>query len=239
MSPPSALSRFASFFLEALFPRSCYGCNKTDTYLCRACRASIALPQPLCPHCGTRLPFGLLSPPCRRATRLDRLFCCGAYKTEPMRAIIGDFKYNQAYALATPLASFMAQWLAKNGYAPMFARDDILLLPVPSHPKRMRQRGFNPAQRLAAALASELSLPLDSATLKKRRNNPQQMSLQREKRATNVEGAFSLPHPEAARGKVVVLVDDVLTTGATLRECAKAVRAARPKEVWALVLAKD
>lgn len=241
MRPAQYVNRLFTFCVEAVFPASCYGCGAADTYLCAECAGSVcAMAQPQCPHCGTRLPFGKLADACRAALRFSRFFCCADYHNGRVREMIHDFKYNRAFALAPALANSMSAWLARGGYAPLFTEYNVLVVPVPSHAKRERERGFHPAARLAEAFAQQTNLEYAADALIKTRNNQAQVETKNAaERRENVKGVFALSKPELVRGRTVLLVDDVCTTGATLTECARAVRTGKPKAIWALAMAKD
>jgi len=241
MRPAQYVHRLFTFCVGAVFPASCYGCGAADTYLCAECAGNVgALPQPQCPHCGTRLPFGQLPNACRATLRLSRFFCCSDYHNARVREMIHDFKYSRAFALAPALANSMHAWLTNDGYAPLFAEHTVLVVPVPSHPKRERERGFHPAAVLAREFAHQMNLAYVPDVLLKTRNNQQQVETKNAaERRENVKGVFALNKPELVRGRTVLIVDDVCTTGATLTECAKAIRTGNPKAIWALALAKD
>ncbi|MEX0916534.1 MAG: phosphoribosyltransferase family protein [Candidatus Spechtbacterales bacterium] len=241
MHAPEIIHRLFTFCVEAVFPASCYGCGGADTYLCDECSGIVgALPQPQCPHCGTRLPFGELPNACRAALRISRFFCCADYHNLILQKIIRDYKYGRAFALAPALSDYMRAWLANNAYANILAEANVLIVPVPSHPKRERERGFHPAGVLAESFARHMNLEYSAHALSKTRNNPPQVETKNaDERRENVKGVFTLANPELIHRRTILLVDDVCTTGATLTECAKAIRTGNPKAIWALTLAKD
>jgi ComF family protein len=113
------------------------------------------------------------------------------------------------------------------------------ILPVPLHPKRQAERGYNQSALLARRLGRVVALPVREDVLRRVRSTPPQVGLDRAKRRENVAGAFACPpdHP-ALVGKTLLLVDDVCTVGATLAACAEALRAAGAREVWALTVAR-
>lgn len=233
--------RVASFCIEAIFPASCYGCGAADSYLCERCLGIVgALPEPRCPHCATRLPFGELPNACRAAIHASRFFCCADYHTPSIRNAIHDFKYAGAFALAPDLARYIRAWIFRRGYAELFADPTILVVPVPSHPKRQRERGFHPAAKLAESFAQQMNLAYCGDALMKTKNNPPQVETKSaDQRRENVKGVFILHKPQLVRGRTVLIVDDVCTTGATITECARAIRDGKPKKIWALTVAKD
>jgi len=108
---------------------------------------------------------------------------------------------------------------------------------VPLHPKRERERGYNQSALLASQVAERLHIPQDNAVLRRTRVTQQQATLGYADRATNMRDAFSAD-AERARGKVIVLVDDVCTSGATLSSCAAALRAAGAKHIYGLTIAR-
>ena len=115
------------------------------------------------------------------------------------------------------------------------------MVPVPLHPARLAERGYNQAALLAGGAAAELGCPLHARALARTRHTPQQARLSRSERLDNVIGAFrvrSVSEAAALRGRAVVLVDDVATTGATLSACAAALRAGGAASVTALVIAR-
>ncbi|GAH54355.1 unnamed protein product, partial [marine sediment metagenome] len=111
-------------------------------------------------------------------------------------------------------------------------------IPVPLHPKRKKKRGFNQAQIIAKELARIKGIELRDQMLLKIKNVPPQTSLRVEERAENVSGAFGVAKGDKIKGKVVLLVDDVYTTGSTIRECSSVLRNAGVKEVKALTVAQ-
>ena len=113
-----------------------------------------------------------------------------------------------------------------------------LVVPVPLHERRRRERGFNQAEAVAREIAGRAGLPLDRRVLRKTRNAPPQTSLERADRAANVRGAYAVARGEAIAGKIILLVDDVFTTGATLGACARVLRAAGAAEVRAITIAQ-
>ena len=147
----------------------------------------------------------------------------------PMAEAIRGFKYGGRSELAAPLGRLLAE-----AAAPLAGRVDRVI-PVPLHPKRLRARGFNQAALLGARVASALGLPLDTRSLRRLRDTATQASLPREARRANVRGAFGVAPGELGR---VLLVDDVRTTGATLREAKRALRGAGAKRIRTLVLAQ-
>jgi len=227
--------------LSVVLAPSCAACDQllehpTRGPVCDACWASIRpLTPPLCDQCGDPLPAWraisvplALCPRCRRAGRfIDRARAIGPYDGA-LRAIVHAIKYEGRRSLARPLGALMRHRGA-----------DVLhgagcVVPVPLHPSRRRERGFNQA----ADLAGHLDLPVVAA-LRRVRATPTQTGLPAAQRHRNMREAFGLTRAgRTLRGVTVVLVDDVSTTGATLEACARVLKEAGAGEVRALTAAR-
>ncbi|MBI4233214.1 MAG: ComF family protein [Chloroflexi bacterium] len=149
-----------------------------------------------------------------------------------IREAVHRLKYSNLRAIAPALAGLLAEHLQAH---PVPAD---LIVPVPLHPRRERQRGFNQAALLAKEAGRRLRLPLVERALARVRDSPPQArSASREERRANVQGAFMAR--QGFQGRCVLLVDDVCTTGATLEACAGALRNAGASSIWALTLARE
>jgi len=212
--------------LDLIVPPSCAGCGREGVPLCDGCRAPLArrLDEP------PGRPLGLVAPMPHGIVQLE---WCAAFGG-PVRDALHALKYRGERRLGPVLGRAMADRWRRVG------RGGEVLVPVPVHPTRRRERGFDQAEDLAAAVAAELGLPWSPA-LERRTRTIAQHSLGRVERAANLEGAFGVRAERRGLvlGRWVILVDDVSTTGATLSECAVALRAAGARAVSALTVARD
>ena len=147
--------------------------------------------------------------------------------------LIHAFKYQAKTSLGKRLGRILAEKLREDGILPGFD----CLIPVPLHPARKRERGFNQSELLADELSEVTHLPELKQLLKRIRNTKDQTKLTPEQRIENVKGAFALIDYDRIEGKKVILVDDVMTTGATLKECAKVLTKAGAKRVMGATIA--
>ena len=217
--------------LDLVFPPRCAACGARGYLLCPTCATAISYIQPpACPKCGRQMTKPGICPFCRAyPNALDGIVAATAFE-RPVRACIHALKYEGQRHYAATLAA-----IARPAFA-MLPRPDALV-PVPLFPKRERGRGFNQSALIARHLAGD-DLPVASGWLARTRDTPQQVGQDREMRHTNVADAFVCPDPAAVRGRHLLLIDDVATTGATLDACARALRAAGAASVRALVVAK-
>lgn len=220
--------------LSLLFPPRCEICRTLqEPVICARCRGEFdAIAAPHCQQCG--LPFDPLAktashcPECREEPPpFDAARAAGIYGGA-LRHAIHAFKYAGGRALAVPLAAFIAEQVT-----PPFEID--CLCPVPLHPARERMRGFNQSRFLADELGGHWTLPVEGL-LARIQNTPPQMQLPAEKRRGNVRGAFAVTGPVA--GRAIGLVDDVFTTGSTLRECSRELKRGGAGRVLVLTVAR-
>ncbi|MEP7104609.1 MAG: double zinc ribbon domain-containing protein [Chloroflexota bacterium] len=218
--------------LDWLLPPRCGGCRAPGSWLCARCfRAIRRLVEPLCARCGRQLAFAGDPCNCRRRLRhLARLRATATYEP-PLSAAVHRFKYNGWRVLGAPLASLLSARLAVDGLPAS------TVLAVPLHRARARQRGYNQSEVLAAALRRRLALRSPPGRLVRLRDTPPQVGLDRMRRLRNVEGAFAWQGPPGD-GRPVLLVDDVVTTGATLEACAAALAGAGFGRVTGITLAR-
>ena len=222
--------------LDILFPPRCAGCNCRGHILCSSCIAQIQpLPSPLCQHCSTPLSWNGACKTCYyHRLSLSGLRAVGAFQ-EPLRGYIHALKYRGNTRLAQPLGHLLAQaFVTYNIQADM-------IVPVPLHSERERQRGYNHAYLLAQVCSLELGIPLYTDLLTRQRPTLAQVDLNPAERRQNVAGAFVCT-PAFATGALfkrrILIVDDVCTTGSTLEACAAPIFAAGAIAVWCLVLAR-
>ena len=231
------------FFADVFFPKQCYGCKQSNTYLCEQCTQTILEKnlEPQCPHCGIRTPSGVLRGSCYSALLVNQLFVATTYQNATLKKMFMDFKYHRAKALAESLARTLTQWIVYHNYQHIFQQHNTVVVPVPSHINRERSRGFHPATAVAQCVASAYQLPLATNIVHKHKNIGFQTHIKNAKqRRKNVEGCFALtPHAKDIKEKTVLLVDDVITTGSTMRECAKTLRTARPNQIIGLAVARQ
>ena len=233
LTPTSAdLALLKRTFLDLLFPLRCVGCRKVGGWLCAECRGDIELLRPpLCPRCGLPTAQGRLCLRCQRASlQIDGVRSV-AFFEGPMREAVHRLKYSNSRGLAAPLGEMMVSYW-RDVHLPA----DVIV-PVPLHTRRLRERGYNQAALLARELGKGVDLPVLERALIRVRDTPPQVDLSAEERKANVREAFHCPDGRLA-GKSVLLVDDVYTTGATLEACGLALRQRGVRTVWALTLAR-
>ncbi len=226
-------------FLTLLYPPRCLVCRVLgESGLCTACLARIVpVAPPFCRTCGQTVQptdGGCANCAVRRPA-FTRARALGAYDGV-LRAAIHQFKYRDRPQLAAPLGLRLAAFARENAPDLNGLRFDTLLA-VPMHPVRRRLRGYNQSERLARVVASELALPLLTDALVRARATRPQVGLASEARRGNLSGAFAVRRPDAVQGKTLMLIDDVVTTGSSLHECALILRAYGAKAVYALTLA--
>lgn len=229
----TAVRRAWEGLLDLVYPPHCVACGRMGAWLCPSCLdAYPAFRPPWCARCGRPLPGGGFCRACRVASSPLRGTRSAGPHVAPLREAVHALKYEGVRVLAGPLAEMMAvAWSLVPPPA------DVVV-PVPLHPTRVRQRGYNQATLLARALAPRIGLPLHEGWLARERNTRSQVGLTRAERWSNVDGAFRCAAGVDLAGRRVLLVDDVFTSGATLRAAAGALRAAGAGDVWALTLTR-
>jgi ComF family protein len=221
--------RFAAAALDLAFPASCSGCGLEGAPLCGSCLPSLDARL----HAPGGTPIGL---PAELPAPLLQLEWCAPF-AGPVRAALHDLKYAGERRLAEPLGAAVARRWGRVGIGAQ------VVVPVPVHAGRERQRGYDQAALIAAAAAAQLGMPLARA-LERGRETAAQFELGRDERAANVAGAFRPRTSErqavsAISGRWVLLVDDVVTTGATLAASATALEQAGARAVSAITVARE
>lgn len=221
----------AGRLLDLALPAVCVGCGREGTSICHGCGMALRVRAGVLPGVPIGMPSDVPAP-------LLQLDWCG-----PFNGVIRDalhaIKYRGDVRIAEPLGLAVAERWREAG-----AGGD-LVVHVPVHPTRARERGYDQAERIARVVARELGLAYRSALVRTRATTAQ-FSLDRAARATNVSGAFAVANLETAGGgaagvggRWVLLVDDVVTTGATLAACAEVLLAAGAVGVSAVTVARE
>jgi ComF family protein len=240
----SRLPGYWSRFVGLFFPPLCHACRDfipdgREVKICDSCLETAApLVSPLCSCCGRPFPdFSGADHLCGRCSTAPPPFTLarGALLfAGTTRELIHQFKYSGKVMLRRPLALLTADCL--DGFVAGFGAD--LIVPVPLHTKRLRQRGFNQAVLLGEIFAQRWGVPLQRNNLQRSRWTEPQVNLTASARAENVKGAFTLAAPARIAGKRILLVDDVYTTGSTARECSRVLRSAGASSVAVLTVAR-
>ncbi len=194
--------------------------------------------EPKCPVCGApflseTVPAHLCGRCIKRRPPFKRARSWGIYD-KALRDAVREFKFHARHGLCRPLADLLGEVYDRD----MADRGFNLVIPVPLHKRRLRERGFDQATLLARSLSKRNGLELSLYNLRRRRFTMPQYGLTLRAREANVRGAFDLKKPEQIKGRDVLLVDDVYTTGATVKECARVLRRAGAKEVGVITLAR-
>ena len=228
------LAKLKGVALDLLFPRWCIGCGREGDFLCQSCRQLLPrIMPPLCPRCGKPQLSGILCSGCvgwqaeidgiRSPFRFDGV----------IRQSIHQLKYRNLRALAQPLSKLLHDYIVTNPVP------GEVLVPVPLHQKRLKERGYNQSRLLARELGKLINLPVvDDCLTRQGYASPQARASTVDERRSNVANAFNCSN-HRLRDKQVLLIDDVSTSGATLDACAVALKAAGVTTVWGLVLARE
>lgn len=238
------LSRAIHPVTVTVFPSFCRLCGRAleapgEKIICTRCLDRVEFHHgPVCPVCGRfyhqAAAAGHLCGQClERQPAFSRHRSLGPYSGR-LKELILLFKYKGCESLSRVLALMAYEHLAEDG---LFEGLDFIL-PVPLHRKREKHRGFNQAELLGRALSGLSDIPLLPRVLIKVRNTPAQVSLEAAEREKNLRGAFEVRKAGKIAGRTVLLVDDVYTTGSTLKECATELLRAGAREVRALTMAR-
>jgi len=249
MNNQSMIKYIKEGFLNFVFPLNCKICKKpiqeSKGYsICEDCFKTIELiEQPYCIKCGKPLVPTDFFKQNREILCLDCKIkkysfefsrSTGIYD-KVLKKCIHLFKYYGEKKLAKALGKLMVDYLLKNGE---FENKLDLIIPVPLHKNDLKKRGFNQSVLLGKVVGDYFSIPVRESVLVKKKLTPFQVNLSKKERSKNILRAFSVEKPKEIKGKNILILDDVFTTGSTVEECAKELMKARAKNIFVLTLAR-
>jgi competence protein ComFC len=246
-----ALIELKDDLLDFVYPQHCAICkkhlNRGEKYVCEVCWNSLViLPDPFCPYCRSFYePGETKCSICQSAGRIiedhkiSMVRSLGRFD-EYYKELIHRFKYDKKIPLGMRLGQRLGETL--NGDSNLKTQNSCfsechLLIPVPLHKSRYRERGFNQSEIIAEEISKITDVPVLKNALKRKKNTKDQTNLSPQQREENVSGAFAVTQPEMVNGKRIILVDDVITTGATLNECARMLKQAGAEKILAMTIA--
>lgn len=227
----NTLKKFFESILDFIYPPTCLLCGERtegDRQICTSCWDGFLDTLNLCFQ-RDKKDFHHLT----GEIFFNEVVTCWAYTPE-IEKLIHRVKYQRGKKLTILLGRTAGKSLQQvfKGW------DDTLIIPVPLHRVRQRERGYNQSELLCQGLATHIPVPISSDLLFRRRNTPSQTKLTAQARHENVKDAFTIRQPDRLAGKRIILVDDVLTTGATMNSCASCLRKAGAEKVAGIALAR-
>ncbi len=217
-----------------MLPAYCLICESLGSWLCPTCEShAIFRKSDACLTCGRPAITGALHSECATRNSVDGWYASCFYgQVEP---IVRAFKYLGVKSLSEPIGRLMCEYLKARGLTDFFS--DAKIVPLPLHPTRRRERGYNQSELLAEKIGRGFGLEIRSEALVRVRYSEPQMSLPRPQRLENVRDAYRIVRPELVKGQKILLIDDVATTGATINECARQLKSSGAAQVWAYAFA--
>jgi competence protein ComFC len=222
--------------LNIFFPTKCVACGQYGHLLCLDCLKTVdKISTSTCFECGKISKNGEYCQTCKKTNKpaLNSILVACGYDSIPIKEIIHQLKYGGLTGLSEICGELIYERVQK-----VKLPHDFVIIPVPLHKFRIRNRGFNQAELIAKYVSKRIGVHGGDA-LKRVKNTKNQVGLSRKDRLINVEGVFDCIDVSLIKGQNVLLIDDVVTTGATLNECAKALKSAGAKRVDAAVLARN
>jgi competence protein ComFC len=226
-----AVHSFFQIFIDFVYPPFCFLCDKKleseSLLLCKDCwnkqpkMKETYLPAEKMPYIPGPVKWMVGS------------FACFQY-SEITQEFIHFFKYKKFEELSFSFAAELAKVLDKSSTHDLFD----LLVPIPLHKNRLKERGFNQSELLAKALSEQTRIPVNKNSLVRIRYTQPQAKMSRKERIKNVKGAFQLKGSLEIKNKTILLVDDVLTTGSTMNECAKILKSGGAHKVYSLTITR-
>jgi len=227
--------------LDTLFPKKCLLCEKEGVWLCEICQEKIEFINfQVCPVCEKYIsPLGSPCQKCKTQTALSGLITAAKYSPDNLAILVHHFKYN----FISELGEDLGRILLKGATIHQLPLPN-LIISVPLHPRRLRWRGFNQAEILANYLSENITpgfpILISKNNLIRKKYTSTQMKIKKYlERQKNMQNAFTIKNPAEFKNKTVWLIDDISTTGSTLFECAKVLKSAGAKKIYALVLARQ
>jgi len=216
-------NKLKSFLLDLLFPKTCFGCQKEGVYLCQDCESILEISDI---HKELKI------------EQLSDLYFALEYKKPLIKQLIQQFKYQPFVKdLSKPLSYLIINHFKlieknKNEFK------DFITIPVPLYIKRLKWRGFNQSEEIAKYISSFFEAPLISDVLVKNKKTLVQIELSENKRRNNLLGVFDCQNQQKIKNKNILLIDDIYTTGSTIKECAKVLKNAGAKKIIGVVIAR-
>jgi len=219
---------------DIIFPKKCINCKKEGAYLCDDCLSLIEInpyhyclcekieKKDKCNNCKDRY--------------LDKILSAASFDNKILKEAIHKFKYGYIKDLSQPLAILILTHLQN---IEIELNKSFVIIPVPMTDKKKRRRGFNQSEEIAKIISDSTGIPLFTDVLIKTRNTLPQMELKRKERIENIKNCFQIKKEELIKNRIILLIDDVYTTGSTMEECAKTLKGFGAKEVWGLTAARE
>jgi len=244
MDLTSRLAEVTNVLSDLLFPPSCASCGAgvedwSNSSLCTDCQESIPeIHRPFCERCGLPV-LGLIekgAPFCGACLSGRPAFGRTRYGVA-YEGIVRDMVVGFKFGRALHLGQTLSELLVRAFHRHFHPREFDLIVPIPVHRRRLIRRGFNQAAILAEAVSRFTGIPIDRTSLHKTRDTVPQVGLPRRRRLENLRGSFGISHPDKIRGRRILIVDDVATTGTTVKEASGTLMRGKAASVDALLLA--
>ncbi len=218
----SSISKLKNFILDIFFPSFCVACKKEGSFLCESCKYKIEI----------------LNTPSHfpEKSKIKKLYCATKYQNIILKNLIHNFKYRHIKEIKNELSELVIKHLKLNDFTTSKSQ---ILIPVPLHKKRFLKRGFNQSELIAEKIGKYFNIPVKTKLIKRKKDTKcQALREKRKERKENLKNAFSIISNKTLKEKEVILVDDIITSGTTLKECAKEISKLKPKKIVAIVIAK-
>lgn len=224
------------FLKDILFPKACFGCGFWGCYICPECQQKIIpAEKDTCVYCKKASYLGLTHPGCRRIYGLDGLLVL-FYYNQIVKRIIKNIKYRLVQDAHSEFFFIVQQKThAKLQQIKKLTDNNYYIQAVPLHKTKLNERGFNQADHIALFLSNMISCPTTNVLIRKKQTLSQALIAEPKKRFTNMRGAFCMQIKTAPR---ILIVDDVVTTGSTMKEMARTLKRGGAERVLGFALAK-